>query len=188
MRKKFRSDISNIVDFFLLSNFWWSFSFFQWNQKQRNDHQKLDNRKKSKIFEMSLQIFLCKLLITKNSSTSNLESKVAFSLAPWWKICTVILTSIFFKNGVHFIFMENTFWSISLVLLDLQTCTVPHFKGNFIIKNFVTCYKTLQPKIELVHVKMPVYFFIYHPLASGTQCVHSLKLIDFCLKILLRSS
>ena len=104
MNKEVRTDISNIVDFYLLSNFWWSFSFFQWNQKQRNDHQKLDNRKKSKIFEMSLQIFLCKLLITKNSSTSNLESKVAFSLAPWWKICTVILTSIFFKKWCKFHF------------------------------------------------------------------------------------
>ena len=104
MHKKFRSDISNIVDFFLLSNFWWSFSFFQWNQKQRNDHQKLDNRKKSKIFEMSLQTFLCKLLITKNSSTSNLESKVAFSLVPWWKIFTVILTSIFFQKWHKFHF------------------------------------------------------------------------------------
>ena len=122
MHKKFRSDISNIVNFFLLSNFWWSFSFFQWNQKQRNDHQKLDNRKKSKIFEMSLQIFLCKLLITKNSSSSNLESKVAFSLAPWWKICTVILTSIFFLKMAYISFS----WKIHFDLYPWCYLTYRH--------------------------------------------------------------
>ena len=41
LHKKFGVDISKIVDFFLMSNFWWSFfSFFLFFKKQRNDHQK----------------------------------------------------------------------------------------------------------------------------------------------------
>ena len=45
---------------------------------------------------------------------------------------------------------ENTFWSISQEIEELQKRIISHFKGNFIIKNFVTCSKHLQQKIETV--------------------------------------
>ena len=41
LHKKFGSDISKIVDFFYRLTFGGHFSVFQWNQKQRNDCQKI---------------------------------------------------------------------------------------------------------------------------------------------------
>ena len=53
LHKKFGSDISKIVDVFNCLTFGSHFLAFQWNQKQRNNHQNLGNRKKSTIFEIS---------------------------------------------------------------------------------------------------------------------------------------
>ena len=76
LHKKFGDDLSKIVDFFLLSNFWWSFLCFLKNQKkEKNDHQKLDIKKKSTIFEISTPNFLCKFSIPKNPSIPILEQK-----------------------------------------------------------------------------------------------------------------
>ena len=82
LHKKFGVDISKIVDFFLMSNFWWSFfSFFLFFKKQRNDHQKLDNRKKSTIFERSSPNFLCKFSTPKNNNILILEQKISHLVA-----------------------------------------------------------------------------------------------------------
>ena len=59
--KKFGSDISRIVDYFLLTYIWWLFFCFSMESKTENNHQKLDNRKTSTFFEISLPNFLCKL-------------------------------------------------------------------------------------------------------------------------------
>ena len=58
------SDISRIVDYFLLTYIWWLFFCFSMESKTEN---KLDNRKTSTIFEISLPNFLCKLSTSENS-------------------------------------------------------------------------------------------------------------------------
>ena len=73
LHKKIWRDISKILDFFLLSNFWWSFLCFWFHWKKENDHQKLDNRKKSTILEISLRNFLCMLSISQNAGKLDLK-------------------------------------------------------------------------------------------------------------------
>ena len=87
LHKKFWNDILKIVDFFLMSNFWWSFLSFLILLKTKKYHQKLDIIKKSAIFKISSLNFLCKLSTPKNPSTSILEQKLGHYL---------ILCSFFF--------------------------------------------------------------------------------------------
>ena len=54
------------------------------------------------------------------------------------------LTSIFFlQNRENCILKENNFWSGAWVLFKLQRRTIPHFKDNFIIKNFFPYHEAL---------------------------------------------
>ena len=81
LHKKFRDDILKIADFFIMSNFWWYFFVFKRIKKERNDHQKLDIRKKSTIFKISFQNFLCKLSTPRNPNTPVLEKIIKHLVA-----------------------------------------------------------------------------------------------------------
>ena len=59
--------------FLLCLTFGGIFFVFKRIKKERNDHQKLDIRKKSTIFKISFQNFLCKLSTPKNSNTPVLQ-------------------------------------------------------------------------------------------------------------------
>ena len=150
LHKKFRSDNSKIVDYFLLSNFWWSFSCFSMKSKTEKWPPKVRQKKKIyNLWDISFKFFVHVVYIQKLKHIKfGVKNSISFSSME--ENIHHHLPSIFLQNPVNCIFMENTFWSISLVLLDLQTCTVPHFKGNFILKNFITCRKNLQQKIETV--------------------------------------
>ena len=80
LHKKFGSDSSKIVDFFLMSNFWWSFLSFLILLKTKKIPPKVRHNKKSAIFKISSLNFLCKLSTPKNPSTSILEPKLGHYL------------------------------------------------------------------------------------------------------------
>ena len=56
----------------------------------------------------------------------------------WAKLTSFDLMIFFVKKVTKLqklCFDKNTFCSIFPVLIDLQTCTIPHFKGNFILND-----------------------------------------------------
>ena len=90
MHKKFGDDISKIVDFLKMFYFWWSFLCFLKEKKKKNHHQKLDIRKKSKIFEISTTNSLCKFSIPKNLSIPILEQNSSHLLKKFSLLVTYL--------------------------------------------------------------------------------------------------
>ena len=68
------------------------------------------------------------------------------------------------QNRKNCILTKNTFYPISPVLINLQTCTIPNFKGNFIINDSFYIMDESQWLPALLQKKLSVYFFSWHPL------------------------
>ena len=68
------------------------------------------------------------------------------------------------QNRKNCILTKNTFYPISPVLINLQTCTIPNFKGNFIINDSFYIMDESQWLPALLEKKVSVYFFSWHPL------------------------
>ena len=69
----------------------------------------------------------------------------------------------------------TTFWPYPWVIIKLQICTIPHLKGNFIIKNIFRYHEDLQPKIlapAKKNVSLTVWIIFDHPLdgSSNHKC------------------
>ena len=104
------------------------------------------------------------------------------------------------QNRKNCILTKNTFYPISPVLINLQTCTIPHFKGNFIINDSFYIMDESQWLPALLQKKVSVYFFSWHPLLhflspSRRKAWHSALLdsshnkyfIGFFVKLLLQT-
>ena len=62
--------------------------------------------------------------------------------------------SFFIQSHENWGMTNHTFWSIYLLLVDLNRITVPHFKEKFTIKTFFYCFKALRWKFWSLCVKI----------------------------------
>ena len=77
---------------------------------------------------------------------------------------------------------ENTFWSITLVVIKVQKRTVPHFEDNFLINDLFHSIKALRAKLKPLYLKMLVWVIMVHPLKGITQLWWPLTLKPFEVK------
>ena len=62
--------------------------------------------------------------------------------------------SFFIQSHENWGMTNHTFWSIYLLLVDLNRITVPHFKEKFTLKTFFYCFKALRWKFWSLCVKI----------------------------------
>ena len=62
--------------------------------------------------------------------------------------------SFFIQSHENWGMTNHTFWSIYLLLVDLNRITEPHFKEKFTIKTFYYCFKALRWKFWSLCVKI----------------------------------
>ena len=99
LHKKFWNDILKIVDFFLMSNFWWSFLSFLMLSKTKKIPPKVRYEKKIYNSQNIISNFFVHVVYTQNLHHNNFGAKNQqfSSLILTWKLCHLSMTRHFYK-------------------------------------------------------------------------------------------